>query len=158
MGYASRATSGSMATSRAVKLIGRGPLASLVRRRPFGIYVIVVLFLLHVASIFTDVLRLRFGLPSLILPEVEGEWATIINQAVAVVLLVTALGLSLLKRWAWIVTMLVTGIGLAYGIVLYWRGTPLYTGMVINVLIVFYLNQRAVQRAFERREPTEQRA
>jgi hypothetical protein len=128
---------------------GAAPPARRAWRRPFGIYVIIVLQLLHVVTVMLDVFRVQFGLPSLLLPEYGGAGATMVNYAVAALLLVTAVGLWLLKRWAWVVTMLTTGFGLALGLVRYWQGVPIYGSMAINVLIVLYLNQRAVRRAFE---------
>jgi uncharacterized membrane protein (DUF2068 family) len=124
------------------------------RRGTFGVYVIVVLLVLNVFSFLVDAVRVEVGLPSQALVEVEGLEGlepTAIRLVAAAALLVVAVGLWLLKRWAWIATMLATGAGLLHAIVMYWQGTPDYSVMLINVLIVFYLNQRAVQRIFERR-------
>jgi hypothetical protein len=55
--------------------------------------------------------------------------------------------------------MLLTGLALAHGIWLYTHPdgdnerAPRYTHMVLNVAIVFYLNQRGVQEAFAPRSP-----
>jgi hypothetical protein len=46
--------------------------------------------------------------------------------------------------------MILTGIGLAFTIWSYFQGTPNYLPMLIDVVIVFYLNQRDVQQYFER--------
>jgi hypothetical protein len=117
--------------------------------------VIVILLLLNLVSVLLDLFRVQVGHPSVIVPEYGGAGETGVNYGIAAVLLVIAVGLWLLKRWAWVATMLATGIGLANGIVMYAQGQPFYVGMVINVLIVLYLNQRAVQRAFEQRDATD---
>jgi len=122
------------------------------RRRPFGLYVIVVLLILNAFSFFVDAVQFQ-SLSSQPFVEVESLELAAIRLIAATVLLVVAVGLWLLRRSAWIATMLATGVGLAQAIVMYWQGFPDYSGMLINVLIVFYLNQRAVQRTFERRGP-----
>ena len=45
--------------------------------------------------------------------------------------------------------MVLIGIGLVYNIWNYLEGTPLFANMLINVLAVFYLNERSVQAYFE---------
>jgi hypothetical protein len=69
---------------------------------------------------------------------------------VMVFLLVSAIiGLILLKRWAWTLTMILTGVGLTHTIWGYFQGSPEYVAMLVYILMVFYLNQREVQRAFQ---------
>lgn len=66
----------------------------------------------------------------------------------ALLLIIVALGIWLLRRWAWVATMILIGAGMAIGILRYARETPLYPTMVLNLLTVFYLNQREVQDLF----------
>ena len=55
------------------------------------------------------------------------------------------------RRWAWIGAILMSGLGLAFAIGAWWDGHPQYLAMVINVVAVFYLNQREVRSVFDRR-------
>ncbi len=121
--------------------------------RPFGVYVIVCLQLLHVVSVLLEAERIPYDVSGLLLPEYVGAGAPAVSYAGAALLVIVSVGLWLLKRWAWVATMFLTGVWLASGIVRYWQGTPAYVGMVINVLIVMYLNQRAVQQAFQQGPP-----
>jgi hypothetical protein len=121
--------------------------AAPARGRPFGLYVVIALLLLNASGAFFDVLRV---------PIVGGALATgleraeveALNYAAAAVLVVIAVGLWALQRWAWVATMLVVGFGLAYGLLLYWQGSPVYWRMGAYMLAVLYLNQGAVQQAF----------
>ena len=69
----------------------------------------------------------------------------------AALYVVVAIGLWRLRRWAWVATMLVLGFGLATAILNYFRGNPDYLSMLLNVLAVFYLNDRDMQQRFARR-------
>lgn len=53
-----------------------------------------------------------------------------------------------LKRWAWIMVMLQSGIHMAVDFSYYMRGETPFAQMFINIVIVFYLNQRDVQNIF----------
>jgi hypothetical protein len=68
-------------------------------------------------------------------------------------LLLAIAGLLALKRWGWILTMALTGMGLSFGIWSYLQDDPHYIALIINIVIVFYLNQREVQAPFMPRNP-----
>jgi hypothetical protein len=54
-----------------------------------------------------------------------------------------------MRRLGWTITMLLTGFGLSTQIYLYWSGgDTVFIWLLINVLTVFYLNQRQVREAF----------
>ena len=126
------------------------------RKRPFGLYVIIGLLLLGVLSVLADVRLFKLGLPSRILLEFENPlWAGAVGVVVTAVTSFVVVGLWFLRRWAWVATMILVGIGLAFGIWGYFQGAPLYVNLLSNTLAVFYLNQREVQRAFERRGSAE---
>ena len=63
-------------------------------------------------------------------------------------LLLAVLGLWLHKRWGWVLSMILTGLGLGFTIWSYFQGEPDYLPMFIDVVLVFYLNQRDVQQLF----------
>jgi hypothetical protein len=122
------------------------------RKRPFGIYVIVVLLLLN--SIPSIVAAMGIGQP------LDAPFASfipdplalrIVNGALAPMIWIVAVGLWFLRRWAWILTMISIGPSLAIGIVEYFQGTPSFDAMVLNVIVVFYLNQHDLQDLFVRR-------
>ncbi len=58
------------------------------------------------------------------------------------------IGLWHMQRWAWVLIMIQAGLGMASDLWGYFHGYPSYISILINVIIVFYLNQREVQRAF----------
>jgi hypothetical protein len=77
----------------------------------------------------------------------------VLGIPVLLIVLALVVGLYRLRRWAWVGAMLFVGIGVSVGIIQYVRGLPLYGMMLLNVFIVFYLNQRDVQAIFERGRP-----
>jgi uncharacterized membrane protein (DUF2068 family) len=126
------------------------------RKRPFGLYPIIGLLLLDALSVLADVRLFKPGLPTQSLPSFENLlWTDALGLVVAAVIIFLVVGLWFLKRWAWVATMILVGIGLAFGIWAYFQGAPTYVSLLINTLAVFYLNQRDVQRAFERRGSVE---
>ena len=65
--------------------------------------------------------------------------------------LVTALGLFWLRRWAWLLGMTIQGLGLASALIAYLVGRPNYVQMALGTLIYFTLNQVEVRKAFQGR-------
>lgn len=128
---------------------------STVRKRPFGIYAIIVLLLLNTSILFLPGVAAFLERMGVLLPGagslVSDPQARIPNLIIASVNLITIVGLLLLKRWAWVATMVLAGISMAVGLVLYFEGRPLYITMLLNVILVLYLNQRDVQAIFARR-------
>lgn len=63
--------------------------------------------------------------------------------------LLIAVALLQMRRMGWTATMLVTGAALAIQIYIWWaRGELVAVSMLLNVVAVFYLNQRQVRDAF----------
>lgn len=125
-------------------------LMSAIRSRPFGVTAIVVLQLLScillLGALYLDdgeTLRPLYGrLPrSGDLPLFVGYGATLLGALVAP-------GLWKLRRWAWVLTMIQLGLRMGTGLFAYLMGDAQYFQMFINVITVFYLNQRDVQLAF----------
>ena len=126
-------------------------------KRPFGVVAIIILLFLQVVAWSTFLYLLNFP-----------EYADLLEGVVAIsepsyfiqlsslLLLVVALpGLWNYKRWGWILLMIQLGISLSMGIWQFIDGAPNHVGMVINVAIVFYLNQRDVQELFAPESPKE---
>lgn len=117
-------------------------------RLPFGIKAIIGLKIVGIVSIL-----LAVGLAGLQLVDPELDPIEIYTVIVLATLfglldLIAIIGLWRLARWAWTLTMLTIGISLASLLYRYSQEDPLYLNMLLNVLMVFYLNQRDVQRVF----------
>lgn len=142
-----------------------------IPRRPFGVYVLVVILLLGMAAatleIFRvqsrlvgiwaeadDILRDRSGLVTLAGQLIEDPLLlTIVNSAIILIWVTVIAGLWLLHRWAWLLLMIITGITLTFALFRYFTDNPDYISMFTNVAVAFYLNDHSVQRAFSRRKP-----
>jgi hypothetical protein len=128
------------------------------RRRPFGVIVVVVLLVLSAAFHLSAGLGAPAGTASSavaseagVLPGLELLPAIAASLSAAAVTLLAAVGLWRLRRWAWVLVMLIVGLRMAENLWQYvMLGDRPYVEMLGDVLIVFYLNQREVQRAFER--------
>ena len=126
------------------------------RKRPFGLYAVLVLLALQGPSLIASRDQVRYGLGRMVpAGQDAGQVAEILGILLALIVLVLVVGLYRLRRWAWVGTMIFVGVGLTLGIIQYLRDQPLYGTMLLNVFIVFYLNQRDVQDLFERRRPRE---
>ena len=138
-------------------------------RRPFGVYMLVVLLLLGVFAAALEIIRAQAYL--------IGFWAeadeflrdrsglvalgerlftdpnliTVVNGVVIALWVVMIIGLWLLQRWAWLLLMISTGVTLTFALVRYLEGNPDFISMFVNVAVAFYLNDHSVQRAFARR-------
>lgn len=122
------------------------------RKRPFGVYAIVFLLVLRALALALEIARVQQNLMSVTLPPIEPEVAQIATTGVAVVAIAAiCIGLFLLKRWAWIAAMILIGFNLLLAIAQYLAGEVTYGAMLLDVICVFYLNQRSVQAAFEGR-------
>ncbi len=70
----------------------------------------------------------------------------------AIFQIVLVIGLWQMRHWAWLLVMITTGITMATQIWRYFNDLPDYLGMAVNVIVVFYLNQRDVQQAFKQEQ------
>lgn len=94
------------------------------------------------------------GLGLLIAP--DGAWAMLGMQpfeliepfVVLIVVIVVVIGLWRYRAWGWYGMMLLLAYWMATDAVGYFTGTPQFGSMVINVAMVFYLNQREVRELF----------
>ena len=130
------------------------------RRRPFGLKAIMTLLVLQIIAGLLAILFFVIAMnlpPDIPLDELDDLVLSmpfyVAQQSVLAVLrLVCLFGLWRLKRWAWFLMMLLLTYSMAVDIVAFFRGNPIYIAMLLNVAMVFYLNQREVQELFERRE------
>ena len=122
------------------------------KRRPFGLYIIIALQLAVAISLALALLgeqTIASYLKILVQNRVFYSW---LGWVLIGCLVLAVIGLLLLKRWGWILTMILTGIGLSYAILVYFKGHPNYIAMALDLVIVFYLNQRDVQSPFKNAE------
>jgi uncharacterized membrane protein len=117
-------------------------------RLPFGVKAIITLKVLGIASTLLVVAISGLQLADPELAVIETYTIIVIYTIFALLDLVAVIGLWSLARWAWTLTMLTIGVSLANLLYRYFQEDPLYLNMVLNVLMVFYLNQRDVQRVF----------
>lgn len=59
-----------------------------------------------------------------------------------------AVGMLLLRSWAWLAALTLQGVILSWGLVTYFRGSPHYLAMTVAAFLVLYLNLREVRRPF----------
>ena len=126
-------------------------------KRPFGVTVIIVLQLITVLEQAVDILAVQAGRPSLFLPGIRDPQLVLGVELVTIlVLLAISVGLWRLQRWAWFLIMIQLGVSMASNLWRYANGVPPYLIMLLNVIMVFYLNQREVQHAFHHRPELEE--
>lgn len=130
-------------------------------KRPFSITIIGVVILLQ-GVFFTAVAGFVLGNVSAVLfhwlpPDTINTLPTysqrellfvVVALVMGICCLVSSVGVLRLRSWAWLMAMIVQGINLAAELVSYLQGTVGYFNMLVSVIIVLYLNQRDVQRAF----------
>jgi len=93
---------------------------------------------------------------------VSSELEFVIAQGMGIGLIAAsiAFGLGLLagRRWGWVGAIVISGVSLAVCLGAWWAGDPLYPAMLVNVIAVFYLNQRDVRAVFGELSPDDQAA
>ena len=118
------------------------------KRRPFGLYFIIGLQLI-LAGLLTLALLGEKTIASYLKVMIQNPiFYTWFGWVLIGFFLLAVIGLLLLKRWGWILTMIMTGSGLAFSIWSYFDGSPRYIPLLIDLVIVFYLNQSDVQSPF----------
>ncbi len=122
-------------------------------RRPFGITVIIILLIFNVVvtgMILLLSLGSETGTITLLLLNITDP--LVLRLALAAILLMEmamVIGLWRLDHWAWFILMLQVGISMAADLWSYYFYHESSTlSMLISIAIVFYLNQREVQKAF----------
>jgi hypothetical protein len=131
---------------------------SIRSRYPLGILVIVVLSAVRALSIVAALFKFegsdlaQFLRDTSPLPDSpDGTTAAIVVTAVLVGLLVASLasivGLLGWRTWGWVLAIILSGVILAIDLGWWFSSEPRYFSMLLNVIAVFYLNQRDVRLA-----------
>lgn len=130
--------------------------------RPAAVTILAILQLITAAAYGLIFLGLVVGSPG-VLSEVAGrllvaedliaEFRTGFVLLVLGVLFVACLAAGVLllrmRRLGWTITMLIAGLGLATSVYLWWfEGTRLEFWLLVQIVTVFYLNQRQVRHVF----------
>jgi hypothetical protein len=131
-------------------------------RRPPAVTILAILQLITAAAYGLIFIGMIFGGPAvleavagrlLVAEDLIAELRTGFVLVVLGILFVACLAAGVLllrmRRLGWTVTMLIAGLGLATSVYLWWfRGTRLEFWLVVQIVTVFYLNQRQVRHAF----------
>jgi uncharacterized membrane protein (DUF2068 family) len=129
------------------------------RIRPLGV---VVVALLGVGRIVIEVVQILTTDPDGILGSIAGgsaiptfppntpEWFIGQGASLAMIVLTAAstIGLWRFRNWGWSLALIIAGVVLALDIGWWWIGEPRYPGMFLNMVAVFYLNQRDVRAIY----------
>jgi uncharacterized membrane protein (DUF2068 family) len=137
------------------------------RRRPFGLWAIIVIQILTmIGSGFILLIVLVAFMAAQHIIAVDGLDPSDLDMKLSAGDLITlvlafvvngvcAFGLWRRKRWAWFLSMLQLGFFMLTDLYSYFTNSPPETyawSMLLNVSMVFYLNQREVQAIFLRKE------
>jgi CDP-diglyceride synthetase len=122
-------------------------------RRPFGLYMILIL--LTVQALLGVLLTAIFGIGAFV--DAAEFWSlftsdmldVIVPIAVLLITLVVAIGLWRYRSWGWYGMMLLLAYHMATDAYAYFTGKQEPLLMLLNVVMVFYLNQREVRVLFE---------
>ena len=76
-------------------------------------------------------------------------WGLSESVILMLVVAVVVVGLWRYRLWAWYGMMLLLAYWMATDAIGYFPGTPEYFSMLLNVVMVFYLNQREVRELFD---------
>ena len=128
------------------------PLKSSPNKRPFGVSVIVLLiaaYILFMASVFYLSIKSQDSSISAQLVSILNPTQILAILAIELVILLTiAIGLWRLQQWAWFLVMIWVGIQMFFDLIDYFYVHEIHVSMLISVIIVFYINQREVKKAF----------
>jgi uncharacterized membrane protein (DUF2068 family) len=128
------------------------PLKSSPSKRPFGVSVIVLLiaaYILFTVSVFYLSIKSQDSSISAQLVQIMNPTEIrAVLVAELIILLAIAIGLWRLRQWAWFLLMIWVGIQMFFDLMDYFYGHHIHASMLISVIIVFYINQREVKKAF----------
>ena len=125
------------------------------RRRPFGLYVILILLSLQalLGVVVTGLLGLGLAFAAEDASTALRTDIASILETFGIMLMtsVVMVGLWRYRLWAWYGMMLLLAYWMATDAIAYFRSQPDYFSMLLNVVLVFYLNQLEVKVLFEAR-------
>ncbi len=122
-------------------------------KRPFGVSIIVILLIanamLMAAIVYLSLTPENIDLAKQIQNITHNHELSIVLMLNIFVQMIIVAGLWRLQRWAWLLLMLYIGLSLISDMWAYYHLQDLRAiSMIIDVIIVFYINQREVKKAF----------
>jgi hypothetical protein len=128
------------------------PLKSSPSKRPFGVSVIVLMiatYILFTASvIYLSIKSQDSSIAAQLVHILNPTEFRAILIAELIILLAIAIGLWRLQRWSWLLLMIWVGIQMFFDLMDYFYNHQIHVSMLISVIIVFYINQQEVKKAF----------
>lgn len=129
-------------------------------RRPLGVLIVAAVQVLRAASLVAQLIGFGAVLPfewmrtAQQLPDAPPGTVAyyliwLIGLGLIAASLASAFGLIANKRWGWIGGIALSGLSLAFTLGAWWDGHPAYAAMAINVVAVFYLNQRDIRAWYD---------
>ena len=125
------------------------------RKRPIILTIVCTLLLLHVllAAIFVTLLFLGISNSDglVLLDEILGAAFALALAGLAILLLIAAIGLWLMRPWAWRLNMMLMGLLLILGLWSHFTSPSSLISdleLLLNIMIVFYLVQNDVRELF----------
>jgi hypothetical protein len=127
------------------------------QRYPLGVIVVIVIAVLRCITIVTTFLGLQndgsiisWVIGSSPVPDLApgsdlGLVAKVILGGILVASILVVIGLLGRRRWAWVLAIVTSGFILAIDLGWWFSSEPRYISMLLNVIAVFYLNQRDVR-------------
>ena len=127
------------------------------QRYPLGVVVVIVIAVLRCVTIVTTFLGLQndgsiisWVVGSSPVPDIApgselGLVAKVILVGIFVASVLAVIGLLAHRRWAWVLAIVTSGFILAIDLGWWFSSEPRYISMALNVIAVFYLNQRDVR-------------
>jgi hypothetical protein len=136
-------------------------------RYPLGVVVVIVIAAMRCLTIVTTFLGLQddgsiisWVIGSSPVPDVApdselGLVAKVILIGILIASVLAVIGLLAHRRWAWVLAIVTSGFILAIDLGWWFSSEPRYISMALNVIAVFYLNQRDVALSL-RGEPVDE--
>jgi hypothetical protein len=130
------------------------PIKSPSNKRPFGVSIIILIdiaYALLLAIVFYLSINPQLSINELqLMNNITNYYQFSILLILGVIIqLVIAIGLWGLQRWAWLLLILWIGLEMILNLWQYFNFQHLQAlSMIIDVIIVFYMNQREVKKAF----------
>jgi hypothetical protein len=136
-----------------------------MKKRPTGITILAVLFIiLGVLSLLwsgfvfgiggmTSMIGSLFGADAMASLGGSNVWSGIFGMVTAVVQIIVAVGLLMLKRWAWYLALIAVGLTIVQGVIgIFGGGLFAFVcggiGLIIPVIILFYLLRPHIRDVF----------
>ncbi len=125
---------------------------------PLGVIVVILITGLRCVTIVAGLVNIQGGdvadwlrgvspLPEFTPESDLGVLFRVVLVGLLIASILVVIGLLARRGWAWVLAIVSSGVILAIDLGWWWAGEPRYGSMLLNVIAVFYLNQRDVRVA-----------